>query len=178
MMLKILKGVFNNKERSADLGEELVSLLLELNSEEEIMSLLRNDSAQELEEKLNLVLVYSYLFSYKLVTRINDIRMDAKLLEEIYNNFAIVISKQRLEDYEIQVAELEEMVEDLVFNYQRNFAAKRNVEIEKVVELLCRELDEEIDLELKSALANFLLKNITIIQDFLVEKSLYLKTKY
>ena len=174
MVLKILKKVFNRGRTSAEnLGEELVDMLLDMNSEEKILNL-----ATEEFKNLDLALAYSYLFSYKLVIRINDIRMNSTLLEDVYYNFCISICKEKLNECELEVDQVQDKVESLLFDYQKNFATKRNVEIKKVIELLCTELDNEIDLNLQSALANFLLRNITIIQDFLVDKSLYLRAKY
>ncbi|MBM7558041.1 hypothetical protein [Halanaerobacter jeridensis] len=179
MVLKMLKKAFSGKKTCAEeLGEELADLLFNLNSEAKILDAVAKDYGNDFAKNLDLLLACSHLFSYKLVIRINDIRINSKLLEEIYDNFSVLVSEQRLKEHKIDVAKLEEKVENLAFAYQKNFAAKKNVEISKVIELLCAELKEEIDLNLKKDLSNFLLQNITIIQDFLVDKSLYLRAKY
>ena len=125
MVVQMLKKVFKTKKTSAEvLSQELGDLLFDLNSDEELLAL----KTAGLTENLDVILACGYLFSYRLVIIINDIRMSSKLLDEIYYNFFLLICNKKLKESEVGVDKLQNKVEGLVVNYQKNFATKRNVE--------------------------------------------------
>ncbi len=172
-MFDALRRIFSNSVSSDYIGQSLAELLLG-KGHDNIVEMLSNKMGLP-ENEIALVLASLYLFSYKIVIKRNALNLSSSVLDNIYYSLKYHLVHNSVNRYNLKQAEtlVAGRVCSEVEKYLTIYNNQQKTDFKEIITFVHKSLlGVERNLEISMYLLELLYRNITIIQDYLIDLSM------